>query len=150
MRDRRALERDFDHIASGLDRAFADRVGHGVRLAHANPHAALLVSNDDNGVEAKVTSTLDHLGDAGYSDDPLYKVLLVRVVVPVSVSVLLLLISVIHGHLENQTPFAGGICQRLRPTVILESAPVENDALHARPGRALCYEHPDHRRDLRL
>ena len=174
VRDCRAFEGDLNHVASSFDRTLPDGVGHGIRLAHANADATLFVSNHHYGVEAQVASALDNLGDARYADDPLYEMLLVRVFVLVahlgsllvallrpllvtllvtllrSLRVVSLLRSIISGHLENQTPFAGGVCQCLCPAVILEPTPIEDDALHALLGRALGYQRPDHRRDLRL
>ena len=106
VRDGRALEGDFDHVASGLDGALADGVGHGVGLAHADADVSLFVTDDDDGVEAEVSSALDDLCDAGYSDDSFDEVLLVGVAIAVAVavavaipvSVLLLLRSVVSSH----------------------------------------------------
>jgi hypothetical protein len=43
---------------------FANAIGHTTRLAHANPHTAAIVTDDDNGAEGETASTFNYFGDA--------------------------------------------------------------------------------------
>ena len=65
------LDGDVDGAAPGYGGSLADRVGDGQRLAHADAHASLAVTNYHQGVEPETATALDHLGDATGVDHPL-------------------------------------------------------------------------------
>ncbi len=74
VRERPLGHRHGDHGAPGRVDRLADRLGHLVRLAGADPHLALLVADGDERGEGEAASALDHLGDAVDVDHVLLEV----------------------------------------------------------------------------
>src|SRR5689334_23256596 len=69
--DRALHQRDREHALLRRLARLADRVGHFVRLAEADAHATVLVTEGDDRVEREPPAALDHLGDAVHVDHAL-------------------------------------------------------------------------------
>jgi hypothetical protein len=69
VRDGHAYQGYRLHILARARGAFADGIGNAARFAHADAYLAIVISDDDNGAEAKTTSTLEDFGYTSNVDD---------------------------------------------------------------------------------